>query len=384
LAISGCPTERSDRPLEPATIPQSAPLPGGIRDRGPAEIVSPSTKAAAPDDTGDKTVTHDYKVTNNNVESTFVWIPEFVAYQIFNPTRSSTDSSTLPVGAWVRKPATGSAGTDWASASFGGFYVAKYEASRADAAPGTATSSAGATAGTSTTLKSARYCVPWTQIDWDEARKVSQAYNPKADLMGDEEWTALAVWASITSESTYSVRGNNSFLRDKDRPDITFVGDPTYGGGRALTGSGASSFWTGDVNLTTHTLTTAGVSDLNGNVFEWTRTLGLDIAEPGIVRIGDATASWRAPILGSGYIAALATGSATDSVQLLGLPTVTGAAPNGYFPTGYFFLNPSSQVKPFRGGSWSGAARSGLWYLALGYPRTYSFADLGFRPVLKY
>ncbi|MBM3269107.1 MAG: hypothetical protein FJZ01_15820 [Candidatus Sericytochromatia bacterium] len=371
-AVSACKVE------EPAVIPVSTPAPVGIRNPGAPELVATTTRQLAPGDTGDLKVTHDLAVVKGAATSSFVWIPEFVAYQLIVPARTSTDSAYPPAGAWVReKPPVGTAGADWATASFGGFYVAKYEASRADAVAGTATSSAGATAGASTSLKVAPYCVPWTNVDWDEARRACQAYDAKADLIGDEEWTALAVWASITS--TESVRGNNSFLRDKDRPDITFVGDATYGGGRALTGSATSSAWTGTQNFTAHTLTTAGAYDLNGNVFEWTRTLGLD--EKGKLLVDGTAATWRLPNQGSGHIAALAS---DEKLRLLGVPTETAPAPNAYFSAGFFFVNPTSFVKPFRGGSWSGAQRSGIWYVALGYPRSYSYADLGFRPILKY
>ncbi len=372
LAISACKTEKQEE------IPVVAHAPIGIRNPGPPELVSSPSRQLAPGDAGDRKVTHDLVVTKDGTPSTFVWIPEFVAYQLIVPARTSTESANPPVGSWVREvPATGSANTDWASASLGGFYVAKYEASRADAQPGTATSSVGATAGSSTTLKSAQYCAPWTHVDWDEARKVCKAYDPNADLIGDEEWTALAIWASLNS--TDSVQGNNSFLRDKDRPDTTFIGDPTYGGGRALTGSGTSSAWASGQNRTSHLGTTAGVYDLNGNVFEWNRTLGL--SGNGKILVDDAETGVRLPIHGSGHIAAMAT---DEKLRFVGLPTETAAAPNGYFASGFFFMNPTNFVKAFRGGSWSGGARSGIWYLALGYPRSYSYADLGFRPILRY
>ncbi|MBM3271625.1 MAG: hypothetical protein FJZ01_28660, partial [Candidatus Sericytochromatia bacterium] len=240
----------------------------------------------APDDLGDPTKHHDYVMTKGGVASTFVWIPVFTAYQLIVPGNCGGDNTTRPVGYWVAaQPGSGTVNTDWAREQFGGFYAGKYEASRADATPGDPATGAGATAGSTSTLKVARYCVPWTNIDWDTAARTCLAYDAHAHLMRDEEWTALAVWATINGVTVF---GNNAQTNqatsytaptDIDSPDVAFVDDPTYswsasGVDRALTGSATSSNWASSTNMTTHTGMTGGVFDLNGNVWEWTETVG--------------------------------------------------------------------------------------------------------------
>ncbi|MBM3266076.1 MAG: hypothetical protein FJZ01_00380 [Candidatus Sericytochromatia bacterium] len=346
----------------------------------------------APDDIGDPTQHHDYIVTKGAVQSTFVWIPNFVAYQLIVPANCGGDNTTKPVGYWVgNRPTVGTKDVDWAEERFGGFYAGKYEASRSDATPGNPTTGAGASAGSTSGLKVARYCVPWTQITWDAAAQTCLAYDAHAHLMRDEEWTAMAVWATINGVSVF---GNNAetssttffpVARDIDSPDITFVDDPTISWGsatndRALTGSATAtaSSWVGKLNLTTHTGTTEGVFDLNGNVWERTETIGLT-ASTGYFMIFDVALALAAP--GGNYVRTLAT---DPQLRRFGLAATTDGSPIDYFAGDYFGKSLDVNKKATRGGSFYYGGKAGLWCHVLGYGRSVTDDGLGFRPALSF
>ncbi|MBM3271299.1 MAG: hypothetical protein FJZ01_27000 [Candidatus Sericytochromatia bacterium] len=344
----------------------------------------------APGDGGDPARHHEFQLTKGGVASTFVWIPLFRAYQLIVPANCGAEHSGKPVGYWVAsQPSAGTRDVDWAEERFGGFYAGKYEASRADATPGDPATGAGATAGSSSTLKVARYCVPWTGIDWDTAALTCMAYDSHAHLMRDEEWTALAVWATINNITVY---GNNaqtsqaaSYVKpaDIDNPDVTFLDDPTYtwsanGVDRALTGSGTASAWTGFTNLTSHTGKNFGVWDLTGNVTEWTETVGLAQTTGNFI-VNDIILPLPSPA--DNYISALAT---DPRLRRHGLPGATAVTAAALFGGDYFWKSASSNKKAFRGGAWTYGGTAGLWYLDLYVVRSDSSSGIGFRPALTY
>jgi formylglycine-generating enzyme required for sulfatase activity len=312
-------------------------------------------------------------VTKGGVSSTFVWVPVFQAYQLIRP--SNCGYSGQPVGMWVAsQPTSGTRDVDWAVETFGGFYAGKYEASRADAVAGNASSGLGATAGSSSTLKVAPFCVPWTNVTWDQAKAACAAYDLSCHLMTDDEWTALAVWSMIRGVTVY---GNNSSGKDTNDNGITFLDDPTYGSvDRALTGSGKRSSWSGEVNPTTHTGTTAGVYDLNGNVWEWTATLG---GASGSNRYTVNGSDTGVSMPGSGYISSLSTDA---RLRRYGVPASTGGS-TAAFGADYFDPDNNSLTASLRGG-WSNGPGAGVWSLNLSRARSYSGDDVGFRPVLRF
>ncbi|MEB3188267.1 MAG: hypothetical protein VKP72_12605, partial [bacterium] len=212
--------------------PTSAATPTPAASSGPIPQLGPPGKLA-PDDPGSATLHRDYVVTKNGVSSTFVWVPVFQAYQLINP--ANCGHAGQPEGVWVaNQPSSGTRDVDWAVETFGGFYAGKYEASHVDAVPGDTSTGAGATEGASSVLKVAPFCMPWTNVNWDEAKEACRAYDPACHLMTDDEWTALAVWSMIRG---VTVHGNNSSGMDANDNGITFTGDPTSWG-RGLTGSG--------------------------------------------------------------------------------------------------------------------------------------------------
>ncbi|MEB3187316.1 MAG: carboxypeptidase-like regulatory domain-containing protein [bacterium] len=330
----------------------------------------------APDDPGDPAEHHLYTVTKGRVASSFVWIPVFRAYQLIEPANCGPGYRNRPVGAWVAdRPPTGIPDEDWASETFGGFYVARVEASRADAVPGDPDTGAGATAGSSGTLKAVPYAVPWTDISRDEARAACLAYDEHADLMSDDAWTALAVWSMIRG---VTLHGNTDRGRDASDPVITFVPDATVTG-RALTGSGRSPGWPSTVNLTSHTGAPAGVLDLDGNVFEWTGPLGA-AASTGQYLLGGVATDVSIP--DAGHVVGLST---EPVLRRYGVPARTGAA-SAAFGGDYFFPNYYNNVSTaaLRGGHWADGTKAGIWSLFLHNAQANRSPLVGFRPMLRY
>jgi hypothetical protein len=327
-----------------------------------------SDAGLAPNDPGSASVMHDFSVTVSAVTSTFVWIPRYTAYQLINPTaygttnRFGTQDNARPAGFWVATPPNaGTPATDYQVGQFGGFYAGKCEASRADATT--------TTAGSSTTLSVRQDVVPWDFISWEDAATACTAYHPKCSLMGDDEWTALAVRSMIDG---LTVKGNNSNLADH-LGGVTFTSDPTHGSGRARTGTGGVT--------TSHTGTAAGVYDLNGNLYEWTNSLS---SKTGISNwIVDGIESTVTVPVTAGFVTSLATGAL---VRAQGLPaTYAPSTPNASFNGDRcYFPAAVGNQKPVRGGAWTDGSEAGLWCMDLYNGRTATAPSIGFRPVLRY
>jgi formylglycine-generating enzyme required for sulfatase activity len=323
----------------------------------------PEGKLAPLDPVRDPSTHHDYVLNKNGQASVFVWIPTFRAYQLLQP------AGGKPQGYWVKYKPSGTEGVQWAKETFGGFYAGKYEASHNDA-NGTGTQ------GTSPSLKVQKGVAPWTNVNWNEAAKACLNYDPCCRLMEDDHWTALAVWATINGVMPY---GNNNYCKDITLTDVTFTDDPSLTSGtldRALTGTGTRSAWVGTTNLTTHTGKTDGVYDLNGNVWEWTGTLG---NEGGRYTIHDVRIGVALPPTGN-----VRTLDTSALLRRYGVPGTTSASGEPLFGNDYFYSNKSTDIKCFHGGCWNYTSLAGVWYASLGNARSYSDADVGFRPALVF
>ncbi|MEB3204341.1 MAG: hypothetical protein VKP57_06535 [Candidatus Sericytochromatia bacterium] len=354
-------------------IPAS-PLPSGtVGQPSPEPTPPPLTPGRlAPDDTGPADRHHLFQLRHDGTHSEFVWVPRFTAWQLIRP--ADCGQPDKPVGYWVgTRPEQGESDLDWAEETFGGFYVAKYEASRLDGLQGSTGSGASATAGSSIVPKSQPMCVPWTMVDFDEAIAACQRLGPAGHLMRDEEWTACAVWSQIHG---ITVRGNSGLGEDLEDPDLTFVADPTYPDGRVLTGSGRKVGLTAGQDPTSHTGTTEGVVDLNGNVNEWTLDLGVDTQDRltyGSFILGTAP--------GRGYVGLLET-SATKRRLGLGIAAQSGSP---WFGNDYLERAKVRQdIRCMRGGHWGENELAGVWCVFLNCLRTFRLINGGFRPCLRY
>lgn len=346
-------------------------------------VAQPPAARLAPDDPGPPDRHHLWVMGTGPTASTYCWIPVFRAWQVLEPAQAGLPD--LPRGAWVATQPAGAAGVAWAEETFGGMYVAKYEASHEDAVPGDPQTGAGAAAGTSPRVKSAALCPTWANVHWDEARMRARSVAPEADLMGDEDWTALAVWSSIHG---IRVLGNNSggSFRDVSDATVRFLPPPDApASGVALTGSGRAPDWPVDVDRTTHTGLVAGVSDLNGNLEEWTAdiAIGGSPGVPGTWIVRGVESGVRAPIV-SGSSSAITALDTSPALRRYGLPARLGASGLPAFDLDHAIHDGATGVRAMRGGGFYDVERAGLWHMHL--TRRHDFANqyFGFRVVLRY
>jgi hypothetical protein len=345
----------------------------------------------APDDAGDVAVHHlytksldkSYGPPNVPVVSSFVWIPRFAAFQLIVPANcggnlhNAVADSARGAGYWVKTtPAAGVADTDWAKEIFGGYYAGQYEASMEDA---TAISGGGTMSGV---LSSRQGVVPLHGVAFDDAILMTSQYDSHCRIMGDEEWTALAVWAQINFQPVYGNdggTGNGGSPISTDNANVVFTVDPTEPGaaltgtGRLLAGGGGP--WPVGTNLTTHTGTTVGVYDLNGNDNEWSRTLGTT-----------AGGNWMLNLFDTG-VAAAGVGAVTNlqtSAQFrrYGVPITGGGGPPADWGADSRQSNAVAN-RVIRGGDYNNPGTSGIWCTNM-WPSVGNGHEGGMRPILRY
>ncbi len=323
----------------------------------------------APFDAGSETALHDISLVSvDGGTCAFTWIPRFDAFQLANAancgstSRFGTIDSVRPNGYWVTsQPSAGTSGSDYVKVSFGGFYAGKYEVSRKDAT----TSSQG----TSTVASVRQFVAPWTNISFDSAAEVCGFIDPHASLMGDQEWTALAVYAMINN---IDVRGNNNGSGGDVNGGVTTLDETSQAGTlRSQTGSGGT--------ITSHTGTTYGVYDLNGNVSEWTRDVNR--TPGGTWSVGEFGFAPSVPTT-TDFVVSLQT---VASLRLFGVPIV-GASGIGEFGNDKLVgITGPSPTRVHRGGMYFDGADAGLWYVNVSKANNDATLDyVGFRPMLKF
>lgn len=277
-----------------------------------------------------------------------------------------------------------------------------------------------------------------TSIDHDQAVASARACGAGHHVMTNIEFAAIALWCRANS---FQPRGNTNYGKSDAsawetgrRIDGLAPGD-TSGDARILTGSGPNSW--------NHDNSNSGMSDLCGNVWEWTPGLRIVAGEIQIIENNNAalnsadfsttSAGWKAidgstgalvtptftgTIAGgtyapttansvryaasgtANYTLVRASGTSFEGMTNPGVTPVGATAlallkSYGLYPTAAllggtiavpaangdgFWFDPTLERLPFRGGFWYYAASSGVFALGLSNLRSYADGGVGARP----
>ena len=278
---------------------------------------------------------------------------------------------------------------------------------------------------------------PRVYINFDDAQKACEAKGRGWHLATNAEYAGIALWCR---QNGFMPRGNNyyggdiSAKHEQGSVCYTYNDNGTVRKGRTLTGSGPATW--------NHDGTTAGICDLNGNVWEWAGGLRLKNGEIQIIPHNnaakhldqsDASVQWKA-VLQDGSIVAPGTanslkidnsvaGNDTQADPKVGgvplistsrqFPMYTGGDVNDYYghnnctfeslaaksgvtvpmllkilgiaPPGegldgdYFWARNYGERLPLRGGNWGHTTGAGVFALHVYVARVHSNHAVGFR-----
>ena len=271
---------------------------------------------------------------------------------------------------------------------------------------------------------------PTTGVNHDQAVAYARACGVGHHAMTNAEWAAVALWCYKNGTMP---RGNTNYGKSSESAWETarridgLANGNTGGTPRTLTGSGPASW--------RHNNLPSGISDLNGNIWEWTPGMRIVAGEIQIMADNNAallsadhgatSADWKAingatgalvtptftgTIAGGDYVATTAnsvrygvagtsaytlvraSGLSFDGVTNPGTTPVADAAlqvlkKHGLFPVAAsglggdgIWLDVTGERLPFRGGYWYGAAGGGVFALNLSGVRSDANGGIGFRP----
>lgn len=264
----------------------------------------------------------------------------------------------------------------------------------------------------------------------DSAVTAARANGLGWHVMSNVEYTAIALWCW---KNGFMPRGNTLNGLSSDAPHETArradgaAAGLTTGSPRTLTGSGPASW--------RHDNTPGGISDLCGNIWEWSPGLRIVQGEIQIIANNDAalnatdlsptSAAWKAidgetgalinptftgTIAGGDYVPTTpksvrygvvgavnytlvrATGQSFEGMTNPGATPASAAALSvlkayGLYPVAgvglgsdSVYQNSEGERLAFRGGHWGIGMNAGVFALNVGNPRSYSYSGLGIRP----
>jgi hypothetical protein len=237
---------------------------------------------------------------------------------------------------------------------------------------------------------------PGHSMNFDRAVQVCRNKGAGWHLNTNALWAAVALWSRRNGTMP---RGNNQNGRAHNAIHERGV-SPGALSGRTLTGSGPPSW--------NHDWSDYGISDLNGNVWEWVGGMRLNggeiqiIANPTRADINLAANSpqWQA-IMPDGTLVApgtagtiryatvntgfqavttnpVATGAGATLLQALGLIPEPGQTAESY-GNNTLWATLTGEMIPLRGGGWAYAAVAGVFSLLLAHSRAAAITYLGFR-----
>lgn len=238
-------------------------------------------------------------------------------------------------------------------------------------------------------------------------------------LATNVDYAGIAMWCH---KNGFRPRGNTAYGKSSDAPFETGARQDglapglTSGAARTLTGSGPASW--------RHNNNHAGISDLCGNVWEWSPGMRLmdgeiqiipdnNAAQSGI-DLSAASSQWKAidgatgalvtpgsantvKLAASGtsdYVLVSATSGTIEGIKNPGTKPVSEAALkvlklHGMYPFTAdmdgdgFYYNAEGERTPFRGGYWFIGVRAGVSSVYLSHARSSAVTDIGARPAFS-
>lgn len=256
---------------------------------------------------------------------------------------------------------------------------------------------------------------PRASLNFDQAVTYCRNKGKGWSLTPYSLWSAIALWCRKNGTMP---RGNNNYGADHAYGHEKGV--PTYYESgkiaRCATGSGPNTW--------NHNWMPDGIADLNGNVWEWCAGMRLMNGEIQIIpyancmaadaSMGASSTLWKAiaadgTLVEPGTAGTLKYNYVSGHIQLtsgditpedtwrgdtyqnmtldsaLTVPEIAKALliypdePGGDYGGDGHYMNNSGERLPICGGRWYYTSRAGVFLVALSYPRSLSYTDIGFR-----